>query len=805
MLKAKLVWTAGILMMMALIFAGCPVDPDDNGNGQQPTPVTDLAITVPGGVTSLAFSRTGSDPFSPSSVQLGVTFTPANATNQAVTWSAVPAGVVTVSATGLVTPAAALTAGTHNATVKVASNENPTSIFDIILVTVTVSGGGGTSEPGTGELVIYNQAASPASGTTTVMPARDANDRYIISNTYSVTGQAAGYYNNDTNNPVSVRNATFIYLDTPLSGAASVTARVKLTAMTGGAGNNSGIVMGMVNDPKSSVIKFAGIRLNTNGSSRPYYSNDSNEQNSAGTDFGLSDSYTTEYILEVTRSSATAYVFRIKNQDGTEIGTMTRSSGILAIDPAYIGFIIARAAVEISEIAITDAAGDVVFSSPGPGAIEPQSVEFTAPAGVAGSFPNYTYSHSIYGGSNTLALSAKALPANAPQDIDWEISGDGSPSLDTDTGASVTATLPSAGTVTVTAAAGSKTATLTITVTDDAVQVDSITISAGKTSIMAGDGGSVPAETLQFTESVLPSDAANKTVVWSVSSTNSYSADTSTSVGSIDADTGLLTALTPGSIWVFAAAVDGSGAKSAGTEITVKAYSVLPSEPQIWRTDVGAANGTVAVSSDGTTLTMKGTGTINTTGQVFNFVYLPVANEDFTITVKIKSLNFGSTNNAARIGIIAFPQAGITQNTTTGVLTNIPTGNNLLYAGMAARGDNTWHRIQRTTVGSNSGTSNLSGGVRTPPDAYLRLRRVGSDYYAGSSADGTSWVEASSTAPALGASYAGLEVSGASATATAEFEQLRFRSGNGAGGTNTQNTGGINLTASDDVSFEWFE
>jgi uncharacterized protein YjdB len=89
--------------------------------------VTDVAITNEG---SLSFTKTGDD-FDPESIQLEYTVSPSTATNKTVNWSVEPAGVVTVSNTGLVTPVAA-----GNATITITSVDN-NEATDTITVTVT--------------------------------------------------------------------------------------------------------------------------------------------------------------------------------------------------------------------------------------------------------------------------------------------------------------------------------------------------------------------------------------------------------------------------------------------------------------------------------------------------------------------------------------------------------------------------------------------------------------------------------------------------------------------------------------------
>jgi hypothetical protein len=204
------------------------------------------------------------------------------------------------------------------------------------------------------------------------------------------------------------------------------------------------------------------------------------------------------------------------------------------------------------------------------------SIEFTAPAVSSTATPGeYTCSHSIAGGNNTLEISAKVLPNRATEKtINWTASGVAS--LDLNTGNNVTVTFSGTGEPVITASSGDKTIKLTITVTTESIPVSSITISAAgsKTSIMAGNGSTAQPETMQFSAVVNPDSASDPSVTWVISDT-SVSDGGNTSGCTISTD-GLLTA--PASlasdltIYVFAQANDGSGVVSNGTVITVKQY-----------------------------------------------------------------------------------------------------------------------------------------------------------------------------------------------------------------------------------------
>jgi uncharacterized protein YjdB len=149
----------------------------------------------------------------------------------------------------------------------------------------------------------------------------------------------------------------------------------------------------------------------------------------------------------------------------------------------------------------------------------------------------------------TLQLSAAVLPTNASnKTITWSITnGSGLASINSSTGL-VTAT--DNGTVTVRATANDGSGiygTVVLTISNQSMPVSSITVTgAGGASTITTDGG-----TLQLSAAVLPANATDKTVTWSVTS--------GSGLASINSSTGLVTATDNGTVTVRATANDGSG------------------------------------------------------------------------------------------------------------------------------------------------------------------------------------------------------------------------------------------------------
>jgi uncharacterized protein YjdB len=149
--------------------------------------------------------------------------------------------------------------------------------------------------------------------------------------------------------------------------------------------------------------------------------------------------------------------------------------------------------------------------------------------------------------NGTLQLSAAVLPADAAnKTVTWSITS-GSDNASISSTGLITALNNGTAVVRATANDGSGVyGTLTVTISNQVINVTSITITGtgGATTITTDNG------TLQLSAGVLPADATNKTVTWSITN--------GTDKASISS-TGLVTALDNGTATVRAIANDGSG------------------------------------------------------------------------------------------------------------------------------------------------------------------------------------------------------------------------------------------------------
>ncbi|TVY07487.1 Ig-like domain-containing protein [Paenibacillus cremeus] len=191
------------------------------------------------------------------------------------------------------------------------------------------------------------------------------------------------------------------------------------------------------------------------------------------------------------------------------------------------------------------------------------------------------------GGS--LQMSAQVLPANASSgSVIWSV-------YNTDNTATDKAVISSSGLLTAVKNGQVKvvaraydgsgvTGSATITITGQPVAVESIAVmGAGGAAAIATKGGS-----LQMSAQVLPANASNQTVTWSV-----YNTDNTTTDKAAISSSGLLTAAKNGQVKVVAAATDGSGV-SGSTLVDISSQVLLA--PTIQTVVAGTGHVTISWS-----------------------------------------------------------------------------------------------------------------------------------------------------------------------------------------------------------------
>jgi hypothetical protein len=182
------------------------------------------------------------------------------------------------------------------------------------------------------------------------------------------------------------------------------------------------------------------------------------------------------------------------------------------------------------------------------------------------------------------------------------------------------------------------------------------------------------------------------------------------------------------------------------------------------------AAGTTSTNDDGNALNISGRGKVESTQQVFHYVYASVSG-NFTITARLDGVDFaGGTSNQARAGLLLTPDI-------------TATGNALIYGSTILGGNGVFarsHRLAATNANSN-GTIAVTGTGQQ----YFKLTRTGNTYQAAVSLDGGATYVAASpqtfTAGLPDTVYVGFIISSASATASASatFSDVHVRDGTG--------------------------
>ncbi|MCP4438186.1 MAG: T9SS type A sorting domain-containing protein, partial [Aureispira sp.] len=570
--------------------------------------VTNITVQGQGGATTINTNG--------GTLQMVETVLPANATNQAVTWSITGGtGSGTISGTGL------LTAVTNGTVIVRATANDGSGVFgettimvsgqNILVTSITVQGQGGattiTTNGGTLQMV------------ETVLPGLATNQAV----TWSITAGGTGTGTiSGTGLLTAVTNGTVIVRATANDGSGvfgeeTITISnqtVMVTSITvqgqGGATtiNTNGGMLQMIetvlpanatNQTVSwSVDNGLIANINTSGMLTALNNGIVTVTATAQDGSGVSGS------AQITISNQTVLVDSIIVQGQGGVSTITAPSGNLQM----LATIIPSNAINQNVAWSVDNPGIAVVNSSGMlTAISNGVVTVTATAqdgsGVTGSTqitisnqPIYVTSISVQGqgGATTISVPggdllmlATILPANATnQTVSWSVD-DPSIAIIKSSGILVA---KSDGIVTVTATAqdGSGVSGSTqITISNQPVLVNSLTVQGqGGISLINANNGS-----LQMLATILPANATNQNVAWSVNNP---------AVASINTN-GILNANSDGVVTVTATATDGSGL-SGSAQITVSNQKIF-----VTSITVQGQGGANTISTNGGTLQMEAT------------------------------------------------------------------------------------------------------------------------------------------------------------------------------------------------------
>ncbi len=480
----------------------------------QTTPVTGIIVTGSGGISTITADN--------GTLLLSASVTPSNATNKTVIWSLVNGtGQALISTTGLVT---AISNGTVTARATATDGSGVygtlaiTISGQIILVTgITVTGTGGASTIATDNGTLQLSAA--------VLPA-NATNRTVTWSLVNGTGQAT------------------INTSGLVSAISSGTVTARATATDG-----SGVFGTLTITISGQVIPVTGITVTgAGGASTINTDNGTLQMNAAVTPSNATNRTVTWSLVNGTGQasiSTTGLVTAIANGTVTARATATDGSGI------YGTFVITISSqvIPVTGITVTGAGGTSIITAD----------------------------------NGTLQLSAAVTPADATnRTVTWSlVNGTGQASISS----SGLVTAISTGTVTARATSTDGSGvfgTLSITISNQIIPVTGITVTgAGGASIVTTDNA-----TLQLSATVVPTNATTRTVTWSLVNGTGQASISST---------GLVTAISNGTVTTRATATDGSGLY--GTLVITISGQVI----QVTGITVAGAGGASTIAStDGT-------------------------------------------------------------------------------------------------------------------------------------------------------------------------------------------------------------
>ena len=711
-------------------------------------PVTGMTVTGTGGATTITTDN--------GTLQLTATVLPADATNKTVTWSVVNGtGQATISSTGLVT---AVSNGT--VTARATANDGSgvigsltiTISSQVIPVTgITVTGASGattiTTDNGTLQL------------TATVAPT-DATNKTVTWSVVNSTGQATI---NSTGLVTAVSNGT-------------VTARAT-------ANDGSGVVGSLVITISGQVIPVTGITVTGAGGSSVIGTDNGQLQLTATVTPSDATNKTVTWSVVIGTGQATinstGLVTAVANGTVTARATANDGSGVVG----SLVITISGQIIPVMGITVTGSGGSSVIGTDNgqlqltatiaPSNATNQTVTWSIINGTGQATINTTglvtavssgtvtavatandgsgvtgtlvititnqfipvTSITVTGASGattittdngTLQLTATVTPSDATNKaVTWSVvNGTGQATINS-TGL---VTAVSNGTVTAMATANDGSGvvgSLTITISGQVIPVTGIAVTgaSGSTTITTDNG------TLQLTATVLPADATNKTVTWSIVNGTGQATINST---------GLVTAVTSGTVTAVATANDGSGV--TGTLVITITNQFIPvtsvtvtgaSGSTTIITDNGSLQLTAAVTpADATNKTVtwsivNGTGqaTINTTGLV-------TAVSNGTVTARATATDGSGVVGSLVITISGqvIPVTGITVTGASGATTITTDNGTLQLTATVTPTDATNKTVSWSMINSTGqATINSTGLVTAVSNGTVTARATAND------------------------------------------------------------------------------
>ena len=693
----------------------------------QVIPVTGITVTGAGGSSVIGTDN--------GQLQLTATITPANATNQTVTWSIINGtGQATINSTGLVT---AVTSGTVTA---VATANDGSGVTGTLVITITnqfipvtnitVTGTGGattittdngtlqltaTVSPsdatnktvtwsvvnGTGQATINSTGLVTAVANGTVTARATANDGsgVVGSLIITISGQVipvtgitvtgtGGATTITTDNgtlqltatvtPSDATNKTVTWSVVNGTGQASINSTGLLTAVSNGtvtaratANDGSGVVGSLVITISGQVIPVTGITVTGTG----------------GATTITTDNGTLQLTATVTPSDATNKTVTWSVVNGTGQATINSTGLVTAVAN---GTVTARATANDGSGIV----GSLVITISGQ-VIPVTGITVTGASGAT----------TITTDNGTLQLTATVTPSDATnKTVTWSVvNGTGQATINS-TGL---VTAVSNGTVTARATANDGSGvvgSLIITISGQIIPVTGITVTgAGGSSVIGTDNGQ-----LQLTATIAPSNATNQTVTWSIINGTGQATINST---------GLVTAVASGTVTAVATANDGSGV--TGTLVITITNQFIP----VTSIAITGASGSTTITADNGTLQLTATVTpsdatnktvtwsvVNGTGQAtINSTGLVTAVADGTVTARATA-NDGSGVVGSLVITISGQEIPVTRIDVTSTKGEavINTQNGTLQLTASIQPANATNQTVTWSVINNSGQATIS-------------------------------------------------------------------------------------------------
>ncbi|MBP1967266.1 Ig-like domain-containing protein [Paenibacillus aceris] len=387
----------------------------------------------------------------------------------------------------------------------------------------------------------------------------------------------------------------------------------------------------------------------------------------------------------------------------------------------------------------------------------------------------------------TLQMSAVVTPANADNAaVTWSIvssNGTATNLASISSGGLLTAMKDGTVKVIATANDGSGvTASQVITISGQTVKVSNITVSGQNSVTEATYKGA----TLQMLADVQPLNATDRTFTWSVIN--------GTGTATIDTATGVLKALSDGTVSVIATAKDGSGTTGQQT-ITISGQSLVLGNGWTWINENRDNWAITPMNPNAMKLTTI-EGSWGGTKPSNILLRDPGTTGDFTISTK---LSFAATNNYEWAGLIIYQDDGKL--------------NTLISLGRQANGNPASKQIRFSQVKTGTQTDKSYTDPVAPGDVYLRIDKVGTTYKGFYSADGVNWTQVADTFTlALTNPKVGIfdRKLGGNAAKTAEFSEFNLSgtvvpywspvqsvsvTGEGGAGVITSDNGALQMSA----------